>query len=215
QTVHMPYGPAEIEPLLRHSGATTAIALGEMKGRSPARELLEMMPRLPGLKRIIAVGVPVSGAAPFADLSRASQQAAATVRPTDAYVQLYTSGTTAAPKGVRVTYNHFLSNARLCAAELGMTAGDRVMCAAPFTHLYGLYALELGLAVGGAASLLPMFTPPDFAAACRELRPTYVFAGPAHIAGCFQNNLLSRDDLSSIRIAVLSGSTVPPELSAA
>jgi cyclohexanecarboxylate-CoA ligase/acyl-CoA synthetase len=218
QTVHLPYGPAEVEPLLRHSGAKAAIALGAMKDRTPAAELVRLMQRLPALRCVVAVGAEVAGATPFAALARAPADRPADrslVRATDAYVQLYTSGTTAAPKGVRVTYNHFLGNARLCAAELGLGARDRVLCAAPFTHLYGLYALELGLAAGAAACLLPLFTPAGFAAACRALGPTIIFAGPAHVAGCFQQDLLTRADIASLRIAVLSGSTVPSELSAA
>ena len=75
---------------------------------------------------------------------------------------LYTSGTTSSPKAVSVTSNHFLSNARMCAAEFGITANDRILCLAPYTHLYGLYALELGFAVGATACLLDVFTPAGF-----------------------------------------------------
>ena len=68
------------------------------------------------------------------------------IRGSDPFLQLYTSGTTSSPKAVRVTFNHFLSNARMCAAEFGITGDDRILCLAPYTHLYGLYTVQLGLA---------------------------------------------------------------------
>ncbi len=39
QTVHMPYGPRELEHLLGHSGARTCVALGRGKDRSPAEDI--------------------------------------------------------------------------------------------------------------------------------------------------------------------------------
>jgi len=42
-----------------------------------------------------------------------------------------------------------------------------------------------------------------------------LFGGPAHIAPCLQQKLFDSVDLSRLRVAVLSGSTVPPSLSAA
>ena len=47
------------------------------------------------------------------------------------------------------------------------------------------------------------------------MRPTFLFAGPAHIAPCLQRNLFAGVDLSSIQVAVLSGTTVPVPVSAA
>ncbi len=85
----------------------------------------------------------------------------------------------------------------------------------PITHLYGLYSLELGFSAGATACLLDMFTPPGFVAALQAMKPTVLFAGPAHIAPCLQHGLFDGIDLSALRVAVLSGSTVPPTLSAA
>jgi cyclohexanecarboxylate-CoA ligase len=215
QTIHMPYGMREVEHMLRHSGAKAVIALSDLKGRSPAGEIAAL--GLPGVA-VIAVGGPVPGTHNYKDLSAAG--AAQPVAPhasraTDPFLQLYTSGTTSAPKAVSVTYNHFLSNARMCAQEFGIVADDRVLCLAPYTHLYGLYALELGFSVGATACLVAMFTPPDFIAALVQMHPTVLIAGPAHVAACMQQRLFDGVDLSSLRFAVLSGTTVPITLSQA
>jgi cyclohexanecarboxylate-CoA ligase len=213
QTIHMPYGMREVEHMLRHSGAKAVIALSDLRGRSPAMEIAAL--KLPGVA-VIALGNQVPDTHNYADL--AASGAANPVPPhaaraTDPFLQLYTSGTTSAPKAVSVTYNHFLGNARMCAQEFGFRSDDRVLCLAPYTHLYGLYALELGFSVGAVACLVPIFTPPEFIAALVDMQPTVLIAGPAHIAACMQQRLFDGVDLASIRFAVLSGTNVPIPLS--
>jgi cyclohexanecarboxylate-CoA ligase/acyl-CoA synthetase len=218
QTIHLPYGLREVDHLLRHSGAKAVIALGAAKDRSPAGELLTLRGNIPSLQFIISVGRHVAGAEEFgrmiandAELGQVKNEAIAD----DPFLLLYTSGTTSAPKAVSASFNHFLSNARLAANEFNLTSNDRILCLAPFTHLYGLYTLQLGLCVGASACLVPAFTPSDFIEALRRMQPTVLFGAPGHIAACMQQRLFQDVDLESIRIAVLSGTTVPPTLSAA
>jgi cyclohexanecarboxylate-CoA ligase len=215
QTIHMPYGMREVEHMLRHSGAKAVIALCDLKGRSPAAEIAAL--KLPGLA-VIALGNQVPDTHNYVDLAAAGAANPLSPHParaTDPFLQLYTSGTTSAPKAVSVTYNHFLSNAHMCGQEFGFRPDDRVLCLAPFTHLYGLYALELGFSVGATACLVPMFTPPDFIAALVDMQPTVLIAGPAHIAACMAQRLFDGVNLASIRFAVLSGTNVPIPLSQA
>ena len=91
-----------------------------------------------------------------------------------------------------------------------MTATDRVLSAAPFGHLYGLYSFHLALAAGASTVLLPTFTPPDLARTLAAESVTVLFAAPAHVAACVGAGLLSADGLSSLRLAVMSGSAVLP-----
>jgi cyclohexanecarboxylate-CoA ligase len=213
QTIHMPYGVRELEHMLRHSGAKAVIALSDLRGRSPAADIAALA--LPGVA-VIALGNKIPNTHNVSDLAATGATTPVPPRParaTDPFLQLYTSGTTSAPKAVSVTYNHFLSNARMCAQEFGFRPDDRVLCLAPFTHLYGLYALELGFSVGATACLVPMFTPPDFIAALVDMKPTVLIAGPAHIAACMQQRLFDGVDLASIRFVVLSGTNVPIQLS--
>jgi cyclohexanecarboxylate-CoA ligase len=218
QTVHVPYGVREIEHLLAHSGAKACIALAKGKDRSPALDVASLRGRLPALQLVIAVGGEVPGTESFATLVQRGESSARPSTPiqgSDPFLQLYTSGTTSSPKAVRVTFNHFLSNARMCAGEFGLTPDDRILCLAPYTHLYGLYTVQLGLATGATTCLLDLFTPPGFVRALATFRPTILFAGPAHVAPCLQQNLFQGVDFSGLRIAVVTGSTVPASLSAA
>ncbi|MCZ7566726.1 MAG: AMP-binding protein [Burkholderiales bacterium] len=137
------------------------------------------------------------------------------VAASDPFVLLYTSGTTAAPKGVPHPYQTYLSNFRLAARELGIGPHDVLLCAAPFTHLYGLSALSVALCAGATAVLLPTYTPQEFADLLVHERPSVVYAGPAHIASCLGSALLDGKDCSSVRLVVLSGAAVPPDLAQA
>lgn len=218
QTVHTPYGAREVEQFLRHSNARACVAMASAKDRSPAGDIDALRAALPNLKFVVAVRGSVPGLESYDDLMASAPIAGFKPPPlagTDKFLLLYTSGTTSSPKAVSVTYNHFLSNARMCAAEFGITPEDRILCLAPFTHLYGLYALQLGYAGGASACLLDQFSPPGFIKALKEFRPTMLFAGPAHVSPCLQQGLFEDVDFSAMRIAVLSGSTVPGALSAA
>jgi cyclohexanecarboxylate-CoA ligase len=218
QTAHTPYGPRELAHLLRHGEAKACIALAKSKDRSPASDLVALRQELPSLRHVISVGGAVEGAEPFAGLLDAGAREpveAPTIAATDPFVLLFTSGTTSSPKAVAVSHNHFLSNARMCAGEFGITREDRILCLAPYTHLYGLYSIELALVAGATICMLDLFSPPGFIEALRTQRPTMLFAGPAHIAPCLQAGMLDSVDLSALRIAVLSGSTVPESVSAA
>jgi cyclohexanecarboxylate-CoA ligase len=216
QTVHMPYGVRELEHLIAHGGAKAAIALAHAKDRSPAGEIASLRNRVPALQLVISVGDDINTVNFSKLLERGrDKRPPARANADDPFLLLYTSGTTSSPKGVSVTFNHFLSNARLCAAEFGVRPDDRILCLAPYTHLYGLYALELGFAVGATACLLDFFTPAGFVETLKRTKPTVLIAGPAHIAPCLQQKLFAELDLSALRFAVLSGSTVPATLSAA
>jgi cyclohexanecarboxylate-CoA ligase/acyl-CoA synthetase len=230
QTLHMPYRAAELSTLLAHSGAVCAIVPALAKDYAAARVVSDLQPGLPALRQVIAVGpgdVPAN-VARFDRLIAAADDGAAdevpiapSVAPSaslsgaDAFLLLYTSGTTSAPKGVPHAYRNFLSNSRGSAAELSVGPADVLLSAAPFTHLYGLFTFNMALATGATTVLLPAFSPPDLARLMDEARPTVAFTAPAHIAACLGQKLFDGRDLSSLRYVQISGSMVPAALARA
>ncbi len=189
-TLHMPYRGAEIEALLRHSRARLAICLPQ------AKELFNNIGRA------------------FSELDAESPISKEVPEPVaaDPFLLLYTSGTTAAPKGVPLNYHSMLSNARLSAPEHRLTASDRILSAAPFTHLFGLYALHCAWSVGACSVLLPVFKPDDLSSLIQDSRPTALWTAPAHITACRAMNLFDKHDWSSLKLAIVSGSAAPPPL---
>lgn len=189
-TLHMPYRGAEIAALMGHSRARLGICT------------FSSVPFFNGSGRTFAeldCDEPLSKDVPGPVAA-------------DPYLLLYTSGTTASPKGVPLNYHTMLSNARLSAPEHRLGAADRILSAAPFTHLFGLHALHCAWAVGAAAVLLPAFKPDDLAVTVEELKPTGLWTAPAHIAAVRAMGLFDKHDWSSLKLAIMSGSACPPPL---
>jgi len=188
-TLHMPYRGAEVQALMRHSGARLAICLPQSK------DMFE------------GCGIAFSEI----DTSRPFSPEGE-VRPEDPFLLLYTSGTTAAPKGIVHPYRTMLGNGRVSAPEHGLHAKSRVLCAAPLSHLYGLYSLHCAWAVGACTVLLPAFKPDDLGAAVDKLKPSALWTAPAHVAACRAAGAFDRYDWSSLELAIVSGSIAPPQL---
>jgi cyclohexanecarboxylate-CoA ligase/acyl-CoA synthetase len=215
QTIHMPYRGAEVETLLAHSGAKAALCLAQGKDASPAAIILSRRPKLPHLAHVIAVGPDApAGTIAFATLmqAEADEGALPKVEAADRFLLLYTSGTTAAPKGVPVDYARFLFNAAESARELEIDRGAILLSAAPYTHLYGLFSVNLALTTGATIALMPPFAPQALAAALDATRPTALFSAPAHISACLNEGLLTRERLASLRFLQISGSNCPETL---
>jgi acyl-coenzyme A synthetase/AMP-(fatty) acid ligase len=215
-TIHMPYRENEIETLLRHSRAVAAIVLAQGKDFSPARAVLAMRERLPNLRTVIAHGAKIPGCFVLGEMIEQSpaldEEAVEPPVAADPFLLLYTSGTTAAPKAVPHNYHTLLSNARLGIPEHRLTPADRVLSAAPLTHLFGLYSVHAAIAVGAAIVLLPVFTPADLAATVARDKPTALWTAPAHVAALRAQGLLDSHDFSSLKLAIVSGSACPPDL---
>src|SRR5207245_9856062 len=92
--------------------------------------------------------------------------------PRDPFLLLHPSGTPPSPKGVPHPYRTMLSNARLGANEHRLTAADRILSPAPFSHLYGLYSLHCAWAVGACSVLLPAFKPADLSGVIQNQKAT-------------------------------------------
>ena len=187
-TLHMPYRGAEIQALLRHGRAKLAIGLStDLFG---------------------GIGKTVAEIDTSAPLSKDHPEPVAA----DPFLLLYTSGTTAAPKGVPHSYHTMLSNARVGVTEHRLGASDRILSAAPFTHLFGLYALHCAWSCGAASVLLQAFSPKDLSQRIQEQKPSALWTAPAHIAAVRAQGLFDQHDWSSLRLAIMSGSACPPQL---
>jgi cyclohexanecarboxylate-CoA ligase/acyl-CoA synthetase len=187
--LHMPYRGAEVRSLMSHSGARLAICLPQsidmFEGRGIAFSELD---------------------SPQGSVKEDETS------PADPFLLLYTSGTTAAPKGVLHAYRTMLGNARLGAPEHGLIARSRILCAAPLSHLYGLYSLHCAWAVGACTVLLPAFKPDDLGFVVQTKMPTALWTAPAHVAACRAAGVFHKYDWSSLDLAIVSGSIAPPAL---
>ena len=208
--------PRELAWTLGHSGAKTLVTLDSYRGRS----FLDGLDRtaLPALQTIVAIdGPPRSGIVPHADfLAGSGAVDAATlaaaqreVAPTDICYILYTSGSTAASKGVTLAHGPVIANGFDIGERMHLTKADRVWLAVPLFWSFGsANALPAILTHGGCAVLQESFEPGE-ALALIERERCSVYYGMANMARA----LKAHPDHPGRRLgAMRTGLTIgPPE----
>lgn len=117
-----------------------------------------------------------SGAWPWdswLDIAPERQTATRRVGERDTAVIIYTSGTTAQPKGVMLAHGSVVRNAYIVGRNLGITSGDSVFAAGPFFHSGGLTMHVVMAAVFGVpAYSVPAFDPDGVLDFVEWSRPT-------------------------------------------
>lgn len=126
------------------------------------------LPEAPRLGAIVTLGVkPPRGFLPAEEALAAGRAVpaaevaarAATVPPQALALILYTSGTTAAPKGCMITQQAMVANARALGERYELTAADRFWSPLPIFHIAGILPLVAVLDAGGAYLTVPHFEP--------------------------------------------------------
>ncbi|MFI7026866.1 class I adenylate-forming enzyme family protein [Micromonospora sp. NPDC049900] len=124
--------------------------------------------------------------------------------PGDVHRLLYTSGTTARPKGVVHTYGNLTANHLAQLLELELTPQDRILVSAPLFHVSGLEAPGLATFVAGATMVLtPTFKAADIARVAAEERVTGMVLAAQILFGLL--DLPEPPDLRSLRYLLFAG----------
>jgi long-chain acyl-CoA synthetase len=130
----------------------------------------------------------------------------------DIAVLQYTGGTTGVPKAVVLSHHNLYANARQISlwftkAELG---AERIVAILPFTHSFGMTAvMNFALSLGGEMILLPRFEMRELLGAIERRRATMIMGVPSLFHAIDEYPKLSRYDLSSLKIGVSGGDTLP------
>ena len=137
-------------------------------------------------------------------------------RPDDVAVLLYTSGTTAAPRGVMLTHRNLLSNAAACCRAAGLESGHVLLGLLPLFHAFGLLTSLVAPVYLGAKVALPgRFQPASAAEMISRHRPTVMLAVPSVYGVLLRSGALERVDLSSLRLCIAGGEPLPAALGTA
>ncbi len=216
--LHMPYRKLEMAPLLRHGGARAVICGGAVEGYDAPATMLELRDELPALETVIvAAGEAPAGTLSFDAMVDAAEPQDIADPPSaqDPLALAFTSGTSSAPKAILRDHRTLLANNRAVVPLFGVRAGDAVLSAPPFSHIFGLCCANLIVRAGAANVLMPSFAPPVFAEVIERNRVTVMFCAPAHVAATLGAGLHRTTDLSSLRTAYIAGSALPVELAEA
>jgi long-chain acyl-CoA synthetase len=129
-------------------------------------------------------------------------------------VLLYTGGTTGEPRGVMHTHRSLVANALQISAWLGVQRGrERLLCAIPFSHAYGMTAcMNVSVALAATMVLLPTFEIQNVLHAIRRERPTLFPGVPPMYAAIAEASDARRYGLSSLRACISGAAPLPVEV---
>lgn len=223
--------PRELAYALEHSGAKALVMLSRFRDRHFLEALGELCPELarcpPGVLRsealpdlrtvVVLDGEPSPGAfSPPAFLARgdavdgaALARAQAAVTPDDICFILYTSGSTAAPKGVTLAHGPLLANSFDIGERQHLTAKDRLWLAVPLFWAFGSANAMPAIMTHGGCMVLQEVFEPGAALALIERERCSVYYGMANMARA----LLEHPDHPGRRLGEMrTGLTIgPPE----
>jgi long-chain acyl-CoA synthetase len=131
-------------------------------------------------------------------------------RAADTAVIVYTSGTTGRPKGAELTHIQLYMNADIPGRLFDVQPDDVVITVLPLFHVFGLSSiLNCCVRFGCTMSLIPRFTPAAVLAAIQRDRATIFGGVPTMFADLLSHPDLNRYDLSSLRVAISGGASIP------
>jgi len=128
----------------------------------------------------------------------------------DTAVILYTSGTSAEPKGVELTYRNLHSNCVDSIASLEVDPRQRFLNVLPPFHVFGLTANVLvPVFLGATVYAIPRFNPVAVAKAVEEHAISVLLAIPSMYAAILRTKSSKADSFRSSYIAVSGGEPLP------
>jgi acyl-CoA synthetase (AMP-forming)/AMP-acid ligase II len=201
--------PPELTYICTHAGAVAVVSEPELAERC------DDLAAAGGPAAWLTIG-PSSGR--WANLEQAVSAAepvpeAAEVAGDDVHRLMYTSGTTALPKGVMITYANLFWKCAAQVVEQEVTPADRGLVAGP---LYHVGALDLTLTnllyVGARCHVLRRFDAEAVLAAIDQHAITNLWLAPAMVNAVLRSGAVSRHDLSSLRVLVDGGEKMPLQL---
>ncbi len=207
--------PEEMGYILADAGVKVAITeLAYLPG------LLSIRDRLADLQTILVIGGPPAPAGTVSLEEAFATEADPPVvdtEPGDLAVIAYTSGTTAAPKGVMLTHGNLSANLEQMSSvpALAEVPDDVVLLALPLFHIYALNAiLGLIISMGATAVLVERFDPIETLGLVGRHGVTVLIGAPpmfgAWLGAAHEMDPLP--DLSSVRLAVSGAAPLPPEI---
>ena len=151
----------------------------------------------------LVVDEPLAG--PEADVPHS----AAPPAPDAAHTILFTSGTTATPKPVALSFANHAASARASAANLGVEPDDRWLCALPVHHIGGLAILLRSAIHATAAVVHERFDADAVTASLQGGEATLVSLVATQLRGLIAAGF---EAAPALRAALLGGGPVPREL---
>ncbi|MFQ5667527.1 MAG: AMP-binding protein [Candidatus Binatia bacterium] len=213
---------SELGFTLRQSGAQALVIPGVWRGCDYRDLLAALRPKLPALRAVfVARDAPRPGmhswesflaTAPERALDDAS--AGPPVAAASVALLMYTSGTTAEPKGVLHTHNTLAAEVMSLARVHQLTPQDRTLMPSPLTHISGvIHGMLVPALLGTSAVLMERWEPRQALDLIARERVTYMVGAPTFLQDLVtQAEDCDGGDLRTLRLFSCGGAGVSPAL---
>ena len=209
--VHI-YGPHELSHILADSRAKALIVPDKWRNIDYL-DRLSRLPDLPHLQHRIVLGTTVPDSMIAFDQLPSGELPAYSIAPESPALLLYTSGTTAAPKGVCHSSRSLL--AELVSLCRGGGAGDFGLSPWPSGHIAGTLSVLGHALLGRPMVILEAWDPVLAAELVERFKVRQMSGTPFHLSGLMDAAEREGRDLSSFSEFLIGATTVPPALVAA
>jgi long-chain acyl-CoA synthetase len=162
--------------------------------------------------RLYVVGSAVPGTSAYDELYAEDDGDIEQMSSDDTVVIIYTSGTTGRPKGAELTHFQMYMAATIAGQTFGYRTDDVSMAVLPLFHVFGLSSvLNCAIRFGATLVLVPRFEVGAVLDAIEQHRVT-VFPGVPTMFVALLHADLSGRDVSSLRVCVSGGASIPGEV---
>jgi long-chain acyl-CoA synthetase len=128
-------------------------------------------------------------------------------------MMIYSSGTTGTPKGILLSHQGLVDNARMTSGVLGYRDTDRFITLLPSFSSFGFsFDFAQAALVGAATVILPQFSPERAIELIDRYRVTCLAGVPTMFAKMFDPSMLGSSDVSSLRLIDVGGGPVAVRL---
>jgi cyclohexanecarboxylate-CoA ligase len=209
------YRRRELEFILAEAGAQALFVPGRYRNTDHRALAAEVRPRLPALAHVVVVRDPPAPGTLAYDAVRDGGGVAPPppADPNALALLIYTSGTTADPKGVRHSHATLLAEARSLGPVHGLGPDDTVLMPSPLTHISGIaHALLVPAVFGTTAVLMDRWDAGRGLALIAAERVTYMVGAPTFLRDLALHPDLPATDVSSFRLFSCGGADVDPTL---
>ena len=211
------YRRDDVGYMLQNAGVRTAITCGPFRNFDYPGMYQSLRPDCPGLRDLIVVRA--DGSEPpdaialeglFAGDAADPDELGAAAGPDEPFVIVFSSGTTARPKGCLHTFNTFGCGSRLLAQAFGYSCDDIQFNPSPITHTTGLITgFLLPLMHGASVHLMEAWEPRAALADIAKFHTTAAVTATTFLQTLMDAYDPDQHDPSSMRLWVAAGSPIP------
>lgn len=210
------YKEKEVRFILAQAKSSTFFIPNEFRGVNYIDMITALKPDLPDLKHIIVIGQDVPDGMSSLDTlleGDGSPIKEEKIDPNDVKLLIYTSGTTAEPKGVQHTHNTLICTAINDTSFFELDENTVTLMPSPVTHITGFcQALEYPFILGSKAVLMDKWDPEEALNIIEKERCNYTMGATPFLQHMLDVIDLKERNIPSPFLFLCGGAYISPEL---